>query len=495
MKKRGSLLLRRLLTGTLTGLIGGLVFGVLVKQEMGFGTHLIVSAGLGLIFGLVCGAQVQTAGAGLIWGAAFGMIWWLTGVLTILPILTGEGLRWTLEAAGGQLQFLLGDVAVFGGLTGLLYFFLFGMLQAMLPRGPEANPTSPCQLMERLFLPVPLQAIVLGGSSGLAGSWVFLRGIETSHFFPLVANMVGSDSMMVGGVLHYTISIVIGISFGLLFDRETTGVGTGMIWGLAYGLFWWILGPLTLAGWIMGAPLQPDWSLATAAGVVPELVAHLIYGIIVGLFYAAAQRVWQALFVDSDPLNRTREGLGGQGIRGILLGQAGGLVGGLLFAIVMVGINALPRVARLMGADSTSAGLIVHLLISIAIGSTFGLFFQRESQSFGNGLGWGILYGLVWWLVGANTLFNVLLHQPVDWSREAVAANYPSLVGHLLYGAGLGLFFQHLARRTKIGRSTSRGRAAAPQSPGRGASGQTASALWVVTLVLGVLLPLLFARP
>ena len=78
-------------------------------------------------------------------------------------------------------------------------------------------------------------------------------------------------------------------------------------------------------------------------------------------------------------------------------------------------------------------------------------------------------------------------------------ALYPSLVGHLLYGAGLGLFFQFLARRydaelssrAQLGTRGTRFAHPAYRRPRRRCAGTPAPALWAVTLVLGVMLPLL----
>ena len=142
-------------------------------------------------------------------------------------------------------------------------------------------------------------------------------------------------------------------------------------------------------------------------------------------------------------------------------------------------------------------------LVAIAaiIGSSYGLLFQREAYSYGSGMAWGMVYGLLWWLLGIVTLFAMLLRQPVDWSLPAVVGLYPSLVGHLLYGAGLGLFYQFLARRfdaelcgrAQLGSLGTRFELQGRRGPRRRCAGTPASALWVVTLTLGVMLPLLLA--
>jgi uncharacterized membrane protein YagU involved in acid resistance len=294
--------------------------------------------------------------------------------------------------------------------------------------------------------------------------------------------------MALGRVLHYAIGTVIGVSFAMLFSRDIEGVGSSLVWGLDYGLVWWIVGPMTLLPILLGLETRPDWSLQAAKANVPSLVAHMLYGAIVGLFYALANKIWRVLFVDSDPVNRSLEGPGSLGLRMVLMGLGSGVVGGLLFTAAMVGTGALSEVASLLGAQSAFAGLVVHLVIAVIVGATYGLLFGQEALGYGIGLAWGTVYGLWWWLLGAATLFPILLRQPVDWSLETVAGLYPSLIGHLLYGVGLGLFFQFLARRANYGANDR-----ARRGSGQQEVGQPAPALWVVTLVLGVMLPLLLS--
>ena len=487
------------LAGLLAGLLGGLVLGLLEDAPPGFGLNLGISAGLGIVFGVILGPKVYSAGSGLIWGQAYGFLWWLIGPLTLIPGLSGRGLSWSAAAAPEIFPLLLGQTAAYGATLGLGYYFLSRAAARSRPIKMEPAPDPPKRHipMGQAIVPPLIQALIIGGLGGIVGSWVFAWGIETAEFFPLVAGLMGSNSMTVGRILHYLIGMVIGVSFGLLFYRDMHGIGSGLVWGLSYGLTWWIIGPLTLLPWFLGMQTRPDWSLTAAQAMFPPLIAHMLYGALVGLCYALFNRFWQILFVDSDPLNRALEGAGTRGLRSILMGQAGGIVGGLLFTIVMVGIGALPDVASLIGAKSSLVGFIVHLVISIIIGSSYGLLFQRETSGYGSGLAWGMVYGLLWWLLGALTLFPILLRQPVDWSLATAALRYPSLVGHLLYGAGLGLFFQYLARRydTELsGRAWPGGPGRPVQPPARyRPAGTPASALWIVTLGLGVMLPLLLA--
>ena len=475
----------RIAAGFVAGLLGGFLFALTVGAFFNFVVHLLVSGVLGGLFGWAFGGRLHTGGASLVWGEAYGLLWWLFGYLTLVPLLTGNGLYWQPEQIRALFPFLLGQIIAYGAALGLGYYLLVKLLQqlgvAERPLIPEA--TGPRG--QELLAP-RLQSMIFGGVGGLFGGWLFLLGMQRAAFFPLVAGLVRSDAPEIGKLLHYLIAIVIGLGFGLLFHRDIRATGPAVVWGMTYGVSWWMLGPMTLRPFLSGT--TPSWSLATAQATFTPLISHMLYGALVGFIYASATKLWNVLFVDSDPLNRSREGAGARGVRGLLMGEAAGIVGGLLFTIVMVSINALPRVASLVGGSSPFVGFLVHLLIAFLVGSSFGVLFQNAATSYGSGLGWGLLYGLLWWLLGPNTLFFVLLRQPVDWSLAGAVGRYPALVGHLLFGMGLGLTFHYLLHRYDT-------HAMQPNEPHTDqTAGTPAPALWAVTLLVGVLLPLLLQQ-
>ncbi|MEM7342722.1 MAG: hypothetical protein AAF485_00635 [Chloroflexota bacterium] len=467
----------RLIVGILAGLLGGIVAGLLHSPSYGWGVHLGAMVVLGALFVLSLGHNIRSAGSGLIWGQAFGLIWWLFGGLTLLPLLFGDGLQWSISAIQANFATLLADVLGFGAFLGLVTACLSSFLpiRAAQEEMPNNRPISDN------IIPPLARALLTGGISGVVGAWVFLWGVESAEFFPLVSAITGSDSTMVGGVLHYAIGITIALTFALLFYRDIQGNGSAIIWGMSYGLLWWIIGPLTLMPFLTGLPIE--WTIAAAQSAFAPLVAHLLYGAVVGFVYALLNRIWQLLFIDSDPILRSQEGAGSRALRSVMQGQVGGVVGGVLFTVIMVGIGALPDVASLIGARSAVAGFIVHLLIAVTIGSTFGLFFQRVVTSYGTGLGWGLSYGLLWWLLGPLTLFPALLRQPVDWTIMNSVALYPALVGHLLYGVGLGVMYWFLIERNTVATEQTR-------VPNRVFAD---SAMWATTLLIVVILPLLLA--
>jgi uncharacterized membrane protein YagU involved in acid resistance len=490
----GPNLRQRLLAGLLAGLVAGLFCSLAVNQPSDLVTTLIVGLLLGAGFGLWLGPTIQTAGASLVWGQALGLFWWLFGSLTLLPLLRGGEMFWQVDGVKVIFAELLMNWGGLGALLGLLYFgFVEWLPWGDPPTGAEPVGVALTRVPSgQAVVPPLVQSLIIGGFSGLVGSWVFAWGVDRASFYPLVAQLVRADSLRVGQTLHYLIGVVIGVTFGLLFQRNAQRPGIGLMWGINYGLLWWLIGPLTLMPWLLGFWQSADWSLAAAQNLGPSLVAHLLYGALVGYLSGLANQLWEVLFVASDPLNRSREGGGVYGARGLLMGTAAGVVGGLVFTVVMLGTGALPAIAQLVGARSVFAGLIVHLVISVIVGVSYGLLFQRQMDGYGAGLAWGMLYGFFWWVLGTLTLYPLLLRQAPDWSLATMIGFYPSLIGHLLYGAGLGLFFQYLSQRYT--RTTSRGRALhQPAEDGPAITDTGAAALWIVTLTLGIILPLLLS--
>jgi len=122
-------------SGAIAGLGGGLVFGMmmammgmlpmvgmLVRQEnsfIGFIVHLFISAVIGSIYGIVASRLPSTYLVGIVAGAANGVIWWILGALTMMPILLGMN-QMVFVIGEPQWISLMGHI-VFGVVTGLLF--------------------------------------------------------------------------------------------------------------------------------------------------------------------------------------------------------------------------------------------------------------------------------------------------------------------------------------------------------------------------------------
>ncbi|MGE0685015.1 MAG: hypothetical protein AB7P69_29400, partial [Candidatus Binatia bacterium] len=332
------------------------------------------------------------------------------------------------------------------------------------------------------------RALLVGGGAGIVGGWAFGKWMAQVNFFPLIAGLVNSTSYSVGVTLHFLFALIIGATFGLLFQRDIRGYGSSLGWGFGYGLLWWFLGPLTLLPILQGVSL--DWSYAHGAELFGSLIGHIVYGVIVGLLYAFFDRLWVGFFIESDPLLRSPEGVGSQTLRSLGWGLVASLVGGVIFSAVMASTGALSRIANLVDSSSPTLGFIVHLLISLPIGVSYGILFQRESPTVGAGVMWGMLYGLVWWILGPLTFFPILLSGSFSWTTEAANAALPALIGHLLYGTTSALVFLFLEQRYEAWRLLDP-RLAAHEARLHRPVGTPAPALWFFILGLGILLPIL----
>jgi len=355
-----------------------------------------------------------------------------------------------------------------------------GLAAGFLGRGADA-------LQTRFSLP---RALCAGGFAGIAGGWAFGKWMEHSGFFPLVAGLVRSNSAGVGIALHFAIAVVIGATFGLLFQREIRGLGSSLAWGAAYGVVWWFVGALTLLPLLSGH--RPDWTYVQAAARFGSLVGHIVYGLVVGLLYAAVDGAWTWLFERTDPLNREIEGSGVSVLSALARGAAASFVGGLLFSIVMLATGTFPRVAQIVGMSSPAIGFAVHLVIAALIGASYGLLFHYEATDDRAAVAWGTLYGLIWWFLGPLTLFPILLGGTFTWTTEAAGAQLPSLVGHMIYGIALALTFRALERRhlqelfvdERLKRRWERRRRPA---------GTSAPAVWLFFIGTSVVLPIVLA--
>jgi uncharacterized membrane protein YagU involved in acid resistance len=410
-------------------------------------------------------------GAGLLWGAAYGFLLWLVwlGVTAV----HGAPAMPMLDLARTAFPVLVAAVVTLGVPVGLA----LGIVDTLRDRDQQASRSLP-------------RALVGGGLAGVVGGWAFGTWMAHVHFFPLIAGIVNSTSPDVGMTLHFAIAIVIGATFGLLFQPEIRGFGSSMGYGAAYGVLWWLIGPLTLLPTLTHHSV--DWTAAHASIEFGSLVGHIVYGLIVGIVYAAVDRVWKRLFYESDPLNREPSDGGIRTLTSIYWGGLASIVGGFAFSSVMLATDTLPRVAALVGGTSTGLGFLVHMAISIVIGATYGVLFRYEAPNLSASLAWGLLYGAVWWFIGPLTLFPILLGGSFAWTAAAAAAQLPSLVGHLLYGVATALVFLALERRHAAWLAQD-ARFASREARRRRPLWTSAPALWLFFVGLGVTLPVLLS--
>jgi uncharacterized membrane protein YagU involved in acid resistance len=240
------------------------------------------------------------------------------------------------------------------------------------------------------------------------------------------------------------VGVIIGLVYSLLFGSYSEGAGPSLVRGVAYGFLCWILVGLTIPALLHHA--VDGWSRDAALASIGSLPIYVLLGGGIGLAYAVLGSFGRWLFVD-DVTKLRVPSRGPWGLRATGYGALAGLVGGAVFTVVMVLINGLPRVARIVGGHDALVGLIVHLIIAQLIGISYAVLFRRRSYDLGSGIGWGASYAFFWWVLGSVTLFPILTNSPSRFDSIAIASGFPSLVGHLSYGAALGMCYYRLEAR------------------------------------------------
>jgi uncharacterized membrane protein YagU involved in acid resistance len=133
------------------------------------------------------------------------------------------------------------------------------------------------------------RTLIRGVYGGLAGGVVFGAMMGMMGMLPMIGQMVGSPTALVGFLVHMVNSAIIGAGFAVVFSKFVHGIGSGLSAGVAYGSAWWILGPLTLMPLFMGMGLGVNWNATAAAAMLPSLAGHMMYGAILGTVFALSR--------------------------------------------------------------------------------------------------------------------------------------------------------------------------------------------------------------
>lgn len=466
--KAAARLRRDALPGAVAGLAGGAVFGAamgrvgtlpnvaqIVRSDSpvtGFVLHMVIAAVIGAGFGLLVTRQHVRSSEVLFWGLIYGAFWWFLGPQTLLPILTGRPPAWDLAGAQYLVPSLVGHL-VYGGVTAAVF--------ALLRRGSMA--------------PRPRTGLLLRG--------VVAGAIVTAALSSVVS---GATATHVGRLA--VVGVLAGAGYPLLFGTDREYAGPALARGSVYGFVVWVLAELTVAPLLGGGEL--GWSRQAAAAAVPLLPPTVLLGAGIAVVFGWLGGLTRGLFLD-DVRMFHREAPGGRGLRAMAYGALAGLAGGALYTVVLVAVNGLPQIAQIMGSRAPATGLVVHLVVAQIIGVSYAVAFRRSSFDIASGMGWGVCYGFFWWVLGTLTLLPVLTGAPVRWDPAAIAAGYPALVGHLAYGAALGATHYLLEARANpwwVSRNEVEARRVVAQ---RSLTLGSAPAVWGLTVLVAVTVPLL----
>lgn len=136
-----------------------------------------------------------------------------------------------------------------------------------------------------MTLPSAAHRVLYGIIGGLVGGVIFGALMQMMDMIPMIAQLVGSEAVAVGWLVHLAISAFAGTVFALALGARSLTYGPAVLLGLAYGVIWWVVGALL----IMPAQLGMD-VLVFNTTAWQSLVGHLMFGLALGLVYAAMAR-------------------------------------------------------------------------------------------------------------------------------------------------------------------------------------------------------------
>ena len=134
-------------------------------------------------------------------------------------------------------------------------------------------------------------------------------------------------------------------------------------------------------------------------------------------------------------------------VRNLWLGALGGLAGGVPFGMMMATMGMMPMIGMLIRVEDATVGWVVHMGISAAVGALYG-HFAPAFQTWKSATIAGVLYGVIWWVLGALTLMPLML----GMTQMVFVIGQPqwmSLIGHIVYTVITALVFLVLYKRGK----------------------------------------------
>lgn len=121
--------------------------------------------------------------------------------------------------------------------------------------------------------------------------------------------------------------------------------------------------------------------------------------------------------------------------QGVVHGILGGLAGGMVFGVMMQALGMMGMIAMLVGSESIAVGWVVHLAISALFGAAYGVVVAPRISGWASGLGTGVAFGALLWVIGPLLLMPARMGRPV-FTIDSSALQ--SLLGHLVFGLVLG---------------------------------------------------------
>ena len=118
----------------------------------------------------------------------------------------------------------------------------------------------------------------------------------------------------------------------------------------------------------------------------------------------------------------------------MMKGVLPGIVAGLLF-MAYTGVEMTGMIAGMVDSTDAIVGFIIHLIISGVLGAAYTGFYTQvvPSGSLVQTVALGLVWGLIWWVLGANLIM------PIIEGGDVFTLNFSGafLYGHIIFGVML----------------------------------------------------------
>jgi uncharacterized membrane protein YagU involved in acid resistance len=131
-------LTQNIIQGAIGGIIGGIAFGIMMTAQgmmpmvammarsesvvVGWVVHLLISAFIGAVFGVIAARLPSNWATTAIAGAINGVVWWVLGALILMPLILGMN-EMVFQVGEMQINSLIGHL-IFGVIAAAAYKLL-----------------------------------------------------------------------------------------------------------------------------------------------------------------------------------------------------------------------------------------------------------------------------------------------------------------------------------------------------------------------------------
>lgn len=98
-----------------------------------------------------------------------------------------------------------------------------------------------------------------------------------------IGTIVGRPDPVVGWIYHMLNSALMGAIFGALLGAKVIDSKTAVVYGLVYGVSWFVLGWLILLPIFLGFPAFAPLTMPVRFAMLASLIGHLLFGVITAL--------------------------------------------------------------------------------------------------------------------------------------------------------------------------------------------------------------------